>query len=74
MSRTGTRDTNCVPRDKVPAFAKLVDALAKKHGGIGKALRTIGVNPGQWHAITTGQQNLPVTLAKKILATYKACK
>lgn len=74
MSRTGTRDTNTVPRDKLPAFVKLMDALADRHGSRIKALRAAGVNSGQWYAIAAGRQNLTVTLAKKILTTYKACK
>lgn len=72
MSRNGTNDRNIAPNQD--AFLKLYHALSKHYGSNKKASDAIGVHDGHMSQILSGRQNIPVSLAKKILAAYKMAK
>ena len=74
MSRTGTLDTNSVPKDKIPAFMRLVEGLREKLGSYEATAREVGINSGHLAAIRLGRQGLSSTYARKILAAHKRLK
>ena len=74
MSRNGTRDINTVAKDKVPAFMRLLDAMAERLGSLTAAYAKAGVHPGYMHHVRNGTNNLSVTMAQKILAAHKEVK
>ena len=63
-----------VPKDKWPAFIKLVSVMTSELGTEEAACRFCGLDSGHYSLIRRGRQVLSTTVAKKILAGYKKFK
>jgi hypothetical protein len=74
MSRTGTHDNNIVPADKVPAFLVLLDAISVRTGSENSACNACGLSSGHIRRIRSGDQNMSVTVAQKIMNIYRSLK
>lgn len=75
MTLKGSRELNPIPKDKMPAFLKLMQALEVRFGCQEHAAKACGINSGRWHLYKTGAyESMPNNIAKKILSTYKAGK
>lgn len=65
---------NVVPRDKLPAFVRLIDAAAARKGSIAEACRVMGIPDGAVHRWREGSMNMRVETGRRVLAGWKAIK
>lgn len=65
---------NFIPKDKVSAFMKLIDAMAARLGCHERACKYIGLSSGHVHRIRAGVTELTEPTAHKIMAGYKRFK
>lgn len=74
MSINGTRDTNTIPKVKVPAFLKLWDSIVEKTGSVRAASELTKVAIGTIYPVKSGHRELSVTTAQRIMTAYKSLK
>jgi hypothetical protein len=67
-------NVNTVPRDKLPAFVKLIDAAARRLGSTSAACRAMGIDDGVLHRWREGSIGMTTDTARRILAGWKKIK
>lgn len=67
-------DKDSIPKEKVAAFVKLIDAMSVRLGSVEAACRYADVHSGHIYNARQGQTGMSIGIAKKILDAHKRLK